>query len=253
MCRTPPCMHRYNAASAVTPVQAQPRAHFVVMSISASLRVSLATLLLPLGAAASDIATIKSPVTGRLWMDRNLGAERVAENPMDDHAFGSIYRWNRAKAYVGNAIHDVAKWDPESWGDESIDLKPGVLEGKKVEWSDEGWQAANNPCPKGFDIPTKAEWEAEKIANAADAFDKLRLPMAMYRALEGQTQGMGFEVREDRSYAPAQGAYWSRTTQGDVFFYYLKTDAKAANLNFVGRAYGFSMRCIKKPWSLFGG
>lgn len=223
------------------------------MRIPASLRVTLALSLLPLAATAADVPTLKSPVTGRQWMDRNLGAERAAEHAMDDRAFGSIYRWNRSTAYVGNSIHDIDKWDPESWGDESINLKPGVLEGKKVEWRDDGWEKANNPCPKGFDIPTKAEWEAEKIANAADAFDKLRLPMAMYRALEGQTQGTSFEVRDDNSYAPGEGAYWSRTTQGDVFFFYLNADPKEANVNFVGRTYGFSMRCIKKPWSLFGG
>lgn len=178
-------------------------------------------------------------------MDRNLGAERAAENAMDDPAFGAIYRWNSAKAYPGNSILNTAPWDPRIWGDDTINLKPGAFKSRTVEWSDDGWEPKNNPCPSGFNLPTKAEWEAEKIVSAADAFEKLRLPMAMYRAKEGYTQGLSWIERPDGSYAPEQGNYWSRTTQGEMFFYYLWATEKKAAMGFVGTAYGFSIRCIK--------
>ncbi|WMD22497.1 hypothetical protein RAS12_08995 [Achromobacter seleniivolatilans] len=185
-------------------------------------------------------------------MDRNLGAERVAKHITDDPSFGNIYRWNSATAYPGNSIDTPEPWDTSVWGDDAINLKPGVLDKKEVKWSDDGWEAKNSPCPAGFSIPTKAEWEAEKILNAADAFSKLRLPMAMFRYREGYEAGRGWTQRSDGSYAPEVGYYWSRTTFGDVAFYDLNFTEKRADLGFVTTAYGLSMRCIKNRWSLFG-
>ena len=34
-------------------------------------------------------------LTGRIWMDRNLGAEQVATSPTDSKAFGDLYQWGR--------------------------------------------------------------------------------------------------------------------------------------------------------------
>ena len=35
--------------------------------------------------------------TGRVWMDRNLGAQRPAVNSKDSKAFGDLYQWGRPK------------------------------------------------------------------------------------------------------------------------------------------------------------
>ena len=45
----------------------------------------------------SVIAEVKDVVspTGRIWMDRNLGASRVATSSNDEDAFGDLYQWGR--------------------------------------------------------------------------------------------------------------------------------------------------------------
>jgi hypothetical protein len=40
------------------------------------------------------IDTVMS-ATGRVWMDRNLGASRVAQSPDDNLAYGDLYQWGR--------------------------------------------------------------------------------------------------------------------------------------------------------------
>lgn len=35
--------------------------------------------------------------TGRVWMDRNLGAQRPSVNSKDFKAFGDLYQWGRPK------------------------------------------------------------------------------------------------------------------------------------------------------------
>ena len=42
------------------------------------------------------IGVVTNPVTGRTWMDRNLGASRVATGSTDAEAYGDLYQWGRA-------------------------------------------------------------------------------------------------------------------------------------------------------------
>ena len=41
------------------------------------------------------IVDVTNPVTGRTWMDRNLGASRVAMSSTDTLAYGDLYQWGR--------------------------------------------------------------------------------------------------------------------------------------------------------------
>ena len=50
-------------------------------------RVDLKSVDQPLGTVVSN--------TGRVWMDRNLGASRVATSPTDTLAYGDLYQWGR--------------------------------------------------------------------------------------------------------------------------------------------------------------
>ncbi|MFT7002526.1 MAG: hypothetical protein ACJAVW_003569 [Spirosomataceae bacterium] len=39
---------------------------------------------------------VTNPTTGKIWMDRNLGATRVATSSTDAYAYGDLYQWGRA-------------------------------------------------------------------------------------------------------------------------------------------------------------
>jgi hypothetical protein len=41
----------------------------------------------------TQVVEVQNPVTGRIWMDRNLGASRAATSPTDSEAYGDLYQW----------------------------------------------------------------------------------------------------------------------------------------------------------------
>ncbi len=43
----------------------------------------------------TQVVEVINPVTGRAWMDRNLGASRVAISSTDEEAYGDFYQWGR--------------------------------------------------------------------------------------------------------------------------------------------------------------
>lgn len=43
----------------------------------------------------TEIVEVLNLITGRVWMDRNLGASRVATSSTDEAAYGDLYQWGR--------------------------------------------------------------------------------------------------------------------------------------------------------------
>ena len=43
----------------------------------------------------TEIVEVTNPQTGRIWMDRNLGAGRAAISSTDEQAYGDLYQWGR--------------------------------------------------------------------------------------------------------------------------------------------------------------
>ena len=187
--------------------------------------------------------TVFNPNTGKIWMDRNLGASQVATSSTDVASYGDLYQWGR-----GADGHQIRTPLSTPTTGQSSSSSPGAnfLIGS-LNWyngtnPDNLWQGVsgvNNPCPIGYRIPTEAEWNAESLSwstkNSAGAFaSPLKLPMAGYRDYSDGSLG---NVGTD-------GVYWSSTV----------SSANARSLNFFSsvafmntdaRAFGFSVRCIK--------
>lgn len=43
----------------------------------------------------TEVVEVSNPVTGRTWIDRNLGAGRQATSRYDKEALGDLYQWGR--------------------------------------------------------------------------------------------------------------------------------------------------------------
>ncbi len=188
--------------------------------------------------------------TGRIWMDRNLGASRVATSIDDAEAFGDYYQWGRLadghEKSTSGTTTTLSSTDIPGHGNFIItkDLWQGDWRNTVNNNLWQGVNGINNPCPAGFRLPTWQEWEVEieQYGHSQNALfnSPLKLPAAGGRYyIDGSFYGQGS--------APH---YWSSTTlqciTGDGCVYYLFSDEEGFWLRDTDvRANGFSVRCIK--------
>jgi uncharacterized protein (TIGR02145 family) len=213
----------------------------------------------PVWSGSLPANTVVNSTTGKIWMDRNLGATRVPTSSTDHLAYGSLYQWGR-----GSDGHELVNWNgsvgqdggtgvngttstlsaSDTPGTSSFIITTGAT---NVDWrtgqNNNLWQGVNginNPCPSGFRIPTGAEWAAEiatwSSQNAAGAFaSPLKLPLAGQR-----NDGAGF------FFAGQIGFYWSSTTGSPTAQgVYIDASTIYNDADYDSRGNGYSIRCIR--------
>ncbi len=183
--------------------------------------------------------------TGRIWMDRNLGASQVATSSTDEAAYGDLYQWGRAadghESRTSSTSTTLATSDTPGHGD-FITSNSTPYDWRSPQNFDlwQGVSGTNNPCPSGYRIPTEAEWVAEAATwsspDAAGAFaSPLKLPMAGCRPSSSASL----------SNVGSQGSYWSSTVNGS-YARYLYFYSLSHSMIIGGGANGMSVRCIKE-------
>ena len=182
----------------------------------------------------STVGVVTSPKTGRIWMDRNLGASQVATSKTDEAAYGSLYQWGRLsdgheERSSGTTSETSAKDKP---GHDKFITKSNW----RVPHNPNLWQPGtgiNNPCPAGFRVPTKDEFSAE-----AKYISFLKLTCGGKRQLwDGSLNDVG-----------QTGYYWTSTDNGNTAAYmniYNWGDEGYPN-QVTNYGYGMSVRCIKE-------
>jgi hypothetical protein len=196
---------------------------------------------------------LNSTVTGRRWMDRNLGAPDAPTSVTDWPNYGDMFQWGR-KDDGHQVLIRTSETEATTVNGTTTSLAttntPGnqfiIISSNPYDWRNPQnanlWQAPdriNNPCPSGWHVPTEAEWLAEDIEDdiAADAYDKLKI-----------TLGGGHSGYEDYlDAADEYGGYWSSTVEeggiGAVGFLFWAE--YTLQLTPEIRAAGFMCRCIK--------
>ena len=181
--------------------------------------------------------------SGKCWLDRNLGASRVANSSTDAAAYGDLYQWGRAADGHQSRTSGTTA-GPSTSSSPGANFLIGSANWYNGSDPDDLWKedgtGVNNPCPAGFRVPTEAEWNTERLSwgsdnNAAGAYaSPLKLPVA----------GARLDVTGDFADVGSYGYYWSSTVSGN----------DARRLNFFSsdadmfpspRADGRSVRCLK--------
>jgi uncharacterized protein (TIGR02145 family) len=192
------------------------------------------------GAASITIATVVG-ANGKIWMDRNLGATRVATFSTDDASYGDLYQWGRGTdghqiRTSGTAAGPIATpWTSTSFITNST--TPYDWRNPKEDNLWQGVSGTNNPCPSGYRLPTDAEWTTEMNSwsskTSVGAFNStLKLPLAGYRLNTG-----GLVSNND-------GIYWSSSISSNNSKT-LSFATAGAGVGSYTRATGNSVRCIK--------
>lgn len=204
--------------------------------------------VLALTANVKDCACCGAFVAAGVWkefMCHNLGATTSLNPHVPVQGIhGNYYQWGRSTV-VANASTPagaIAGWNTTPAANGS--------------WLDAS-KTANDPCPAGFRVPTKAQWDgvianntvsrtgswASSNSNYTTAIHwgpnastkLLTLPAAGYRYITDGTlnsRGNG-------------GTYWSSSENGTSAGY-MNFDSASAGTGSSSRTYGFSVRCVSE-------
>ena len=212
-------------------------------------------------------------IDGKIWLNHNLGAEYTdANNPRgnfdpakkpdsreDYLAFGSFFQWQR----IADG-HELMSWTSQSSGTASLTTNT-----QASSWTNAGtnkfittsatnefwvvnalatagpynlWQAggSNNPCPDGFHVPTKNEfqnWINRLGSPTGDgAFEDLHLTSTSHR--HSSIGNFGYTPRTHYSIS-------ERDATGSVPALYMRGNDQLNTNYSYGNALGMSVRCIQ--------
>jgi hypothetical protein len=187
------------------------------------------------------VGSVTSPNTGKIWMDRNLGASQVATAFNDALSYGDLYQWGR-----GADGHQLRTSLNTSTTSSSDVPSHGNFITNSSDWrnpqNNSLWQVLtgiNNPCPSGYRLPTDIEFSNEESYFSPQSHigainSVLKLPMAGYRLnTNGVVYGQG-----------TIGYYWTGTVSVNNSADYTFNNGNS-NMNTIPRSFGLSVRCIK--------
>lgn len=214
--------------------------------------------------------TVVSPKTGRTWMSFNLGATRFPATGQNDALnYGDLYQWGR-----GNDGHQSLKGTlqtaqlytgtlPAAYNDPLMaTIGSKFIATTGLDWLstnyDGLWQGVNginNPCPSGFRVPSRLEWNAElptptpitTIANAYTSFLKLttggRRTSSLTGAMERTTEG--FYWTSTVVGVLGMGTDYSRFSNSYLLGLYSSGTPNVRTTLFANRSMALAVRCIK--------
>ena len=175
------------------------------------------------------------------WLDRNLGASRVATAWNDGAANGDLFQWGRLDdGHQDRASDIVSICSPTDVpGHNNFISRDRDPRDWRAPSNDNLWQGIsgiNNPCPDGWRLPTETEWNTELLSWSSGNYNG-----AYASPLKLVTAGCrSFTVRGVAS----NGKYWSSTISAtDARFLYFDS-TNAINLT-DKRWIARSVRCIK--------
>ena len=191
------------------------------------------------GAESTIKATPIDPLTydegivikGVTWATRNVDEPgKFTAKPEDA---GMYYQWNSKVGWTAEGVpsNGTSTWNSD-WNGNGADT----------------WETVNCPCPAGWRIPSKEDFE-----KLVDAGGELVINPAGYRFGSGDNTvffpAAGYlETNSSFEDVNVWGGCWSSTADGIDYVFCFGFDAVGDKINqmYLKSAYGISIRCVKE-------
>jgi len=195
----------------------------------------------------TSYGTVTSPYTGKVWLDKNLGATRICTSFNDTQCYGDYYQWgrefdghqNKNSGILNTLALDITSagsnfiaTSDNSWLVSTFDTFGTIRQAN--------WTSTNGTsiCPKGFRVPTSLELSQETIdegvTDGQTAFENfLKIPSA------GERISNTGVLSQDNIIA-----YWTDTPFINIASAIIIYDGNALITN-ISMSTGLSVRCIK--------
>jgi len=189
--------------------------------------------------------------TGKVWLDRNLGASRVCTSGTDVLCYGDLYQWGRnadGHQLITSTAIDVNNSNPTT---DITNVGHGnFLKTIGNDWTggtdanlllrQEAWSKTDGSsiCPVGFRVPTRTELSAEVTEGAVTVgagFNTfLKLSATGYRIPNAILANQG-----------NNGYFWTSDPLGGIFVRNLIIEHYSVYINYEAIGFGHAVRCIK--------
>jgi uncharacterized protein (TIGR02145 family) len=178
------------------------------------------------------------------FMCYNLGAANTSADPFTPgwEINGGYWQWGRsAQAAEGPTATDPKDGAVSGWN---------TTNAPNGSWTD-GSKTANDPCPAGYRVPTKAQWDGVRVNNTRTNVGTFSNSVTNYGAgkkfgdqLMLPAAGIRGNVIGKLDYCGSDGYYWSSTELGNFIAWSLYFNSGSAGTDSKDRSNGLSVRCI---------
>jgi hypothetical protein len=201
---------------------------------------------IPCNPYPTTVVEIVSPVTGRVWMDRNLGAWQAAKDPRDTLSYGDLFQFGRRNDGHQCRLSQTSPTRSTTFLVPSPDTSKFITSNRwsfsdpSAFWNESSTGINDVIYPPGFRLPTQQEWEAEIAGWGTDkiqeAFENLKLPLAGFRLSNGSVVNEGI-----------RGVYHSSSANSSLLrsLEFSASFTGAAISQTSSFSSGRSIRCIK--------
>ncbi|PUB29373.1 uncharacterized protein (TIGR02145 family) [Elizabethkingia sp. YR214] len=189
------------------------------------------------------------PANYKEFMCQNLGATAgVDAFSPEPGNHGAKYQWG---AQTGEAGRYYTQSNDQS--------NSGTISGWNAtakpngSWSDTS-KTSNDPCPAGYRVPTRAQWQAVLANNTPDkvgSWNDGNYTTALYfknpsniRTLMLPVAGFRYTASGNLFSRGVDGSYWSSSQTGSSNAYYMQILQSTVLMQIIDRDYGFSVRCV---------